>query len=206
MEGRDLTSKRSSVYSYEIDGKLYINLTNKCTNACEFCVRNKDTYEGYELWLEKEPTFDEVVASIDDLGRYSEVVFCGYGEPTERVELMTELGKYFRAFGKRTRLNTNGHGNRINKRSIANELKGAIDVVSVSLNQTDSEKYDAICHCLYGKEGFDELIKFTRECVEEGIETVMSVVKVDGVDVEKAAEIAKNCGAKLKVREYIDVK
>ncbi len=202
----ELSIVKNKVYSYEIDGKLYINLTNKCTNACEFCVRNKDSYEGYYLWLEKEPDFDEVVSSIKDIEKYSEIVFCGYGEPTERVDVLIKLGKYFKSLDKKTRLNTNGHGDRINGRALAKELVGAIDVVSVSLNQTDEEKYDAICHCIYGKEGFDEMLKFTESCVKEGLETYMSVVKVDGVDVEKAAEIAKKCGAKLKVREYIDVK
>lgn len=197
--------KKSNVYSYEIDGKLYINLTNRCTNACEFCVRKDDSYEGYYLWLEKEPTAQEVISSIDDLSKYSEVVFCGYGEPTERIETLVELGKYFKSNGKKTRLNTNGHGNKINDRNVAKELVGAIDVVSISLNQTTREKYNALCHCIYGEEGFDDMLSFAKDCVKEGLDTYMSVVKVDGVDVEEAAKIAKDCGAKLKVREYIEV-
>lgn len=196
---------KNKIYSYEIDGKLYINLTNKCTNACEFCVRNKDSYEGYYLWLEKEPSFDEVVSSIKDIEKYSEIVFCGYGEPTERLDTLIELGRYFKSLGKTTRLNTNGHGSKINERDISRELVGAIDIVSVSLNQTDREKYEAICHCIYKEEGFDEMLDFAKQCVKAGLDTYMSVVRVDGVDVEKAEVIAKNCGAKLKVREYIDV-
>lgn len=198
--------ERKNVYSYEIDGKLYINLTNRCTNACDFCVRNRETYEGYSLWLEKEPTFDEVIASIDDLEKYPEVIFCGYGEPTERIDLVISLGKYFRSQGKKTRLNTNGHGNRINGRDISRELLPAIDVVSISLNQSDKKKYQEICHSIYGEEGFDEMLDFAKKCVTAGLKTRLSVVKVDGVDIEKCREIARECGAELKVREYIDVK
>ncbi|MBR6692458.1 MAG: TatD family nuclease-associated radical SAM protein [Clostridia bacterium] len=122
---------KNNVYSYEIDGKLYINLTNKCSNSCEFCVRQKDTYEGYFLWLDNEPSVLDVINSVQDLDKYAEVVFCGYGEPTYRIAEVVELGKYFKSKGKITRLNTNGHGSKINGRDISSELIGAIDVVSI---------------------------------------------------------------------------
>ncbi|MBR2397884.1 MAG: TatD family nuclease-associated radical SAM protein [Clostridia bacterium] len=135
---------KNNVYSYEIDGKLYINLTNKCTNACSFCVRQKDTYEGYFLWLDNEPSVLDVINSVQDLDKYAEVVFCGYGEPTFKIAEVVELAKYFKSKGKITRLNTNGHGSKINGRDISSDLIGAIDVVSISLNQSDAKKYQQI--------------------------------------------------------------
>ena len=198
--------KKNNVYSYEIDGKLYINLTNKCSNACEFCVRQKDAYEGYFLWLDSEPSVLDVINSVQDLDKYEEVVFCGYGEPTYRIAEVVELAKYFKSKGKKTRLNTNGHGSKSNGRDITSELIGAIDVVSISLNQSDEVKYQQICHSIYKEEGFAILLDFAKACVEKGLKTYLSIVAVDGVDVEKCREVAKITGAVLKVREYIDVK
>ncbi len=192
--------------TYEIDGNLYVNLTNKCTNRCVFCVRNKDTYEGYPLWLEKEPDAEAVIQSIPkELSEYKEVVFCGYGEPTFRIDTLVELGKYFKSKGKTTRLNTNGHGNAINKKNIAPMLVGAIDIVSISLNQSDREKYEKICKCCYKEEGFDILLDFARSCVAENLYTQLSIVAVDGVDVNACQQVADSVNAKLKVREYIDI-
>ena len=197
---------KNNVYSYEIDGKLYINLTNKCSNSCEFCVRQKDAYEGYFLWLDNEPSVLDVINSVQDLDKYAEVVFCGYGEPTFKIDEVVELGKYFKSKGKITRLNTNGHGSKINGRDISSDLIGAIDVVSISLNQSDAKKYQQICHSIYKEEGFEILLDFAKACVNRGIKTYLSIVAVEGVDVEKCCEVAAKTGAVLKVREYIDVK
>lgn len=197
--------ERKDIYSYDIDGKLYINLTNKCSNNCDFCVRHSESYEGYYLWLKKEPTVKEVILSLPNLDNYKEIIFCGYGEPTYRVEKIVTLGKYFKSLGKSTRLNTNGHGNKINGRNITKDLVGVIDVVSISLNQSNSHKYEKICHSIYGESAFDIMIDFAKNCVKEGISTVLSIVKVDDVNIDECEKIAKSVGATLKVREYIEV-
>ena len=195
----------SENFVYRYGDNLYVNLTNKCSNACDFCIRNNGDGIGDSgnLWLSREPNAQEVIELIKSFDGYNEVVFCGYGEPTYKVDEMVEVGKFVRAQGKVTRLNTNGHGNFINGRNIVPELKEAIDIISVSLNSHTPKTYDQICHSIYGEEAFSAMLDFTHKCVQAGIETIMSVVAVDGVDVEKCRAIAEQTGAKLKVREYI---
>lgn len=195
----------SENFVYRYGDNLYVNLTNKCSNSCDFCIRNNGDGIGDSgnLWLSREPNAQEVIELIKSFEGYNEVVFCGYGEPTYKVDEMVEVGKFVRAQGKVTRLNTNGHGNFINGRNIVPELKEAIDIISVSLNSHTPKTYDQICHSIYGEEAFSAMLDFTHKCVQAGIETIMSVVAVDGVDVEKCRAIAEQTGAKLKVREYI---
>lgn len=201
-------------YVYEIGGNLYANLTNRCSNACTFCVRNYDTdrkkphgYEGYDLWLDKEPSAEEVIAALDkyNLAKYKELVFCGYGEPTYRFDVLEEVAAYAHKKGLRTRINTNGQGNAIQGKDISERLCEAIDVIGISLNEVTPEKYDAICRSIFGKKAFDIMLDFARLCVSHGGNVIFSVVDCIGKDdIEKAEEIAKSVGAKLRVREMID--
>ncbi len=201
-------------YVYEIGGKLYANLTNRCSNACTFCVRNYDVdrrkphgYEGYDLWLDKEPSAGEVIDALCgyDLANYKELVFCGYGEPTYRFDVLEEVAAFAHSKGLRTRINTNGQANAILGVDVSERMCRAIDVIGISLNQVTPEKYDAICHSIFGKKAFDIMLDFARACVSHGGNVVFSVVDCIGKDdVEKAEEIAKSVGAKLRVREMID--
>lgn len=189
---------------YELDGKLYINLTNRCSNDCSFCVRNgKDSYFGNKLWLSKEPTAGEVLAAIPERD-FDEVVFCGFGEPTFRFKELYEIGKELKKRGYLVRLDTNGQGNLINGRDITEELKEAVDKVNVSLNECNAEKYFDVCRPLFGEDAYSELINFAKECKERGIYVTFSVVDIIGEkDVEKCREIADKAGIPLRVREYI---
>lgn len=132
--------------SYRIRNSLYLNLTQRCTNTCVFCTRlSRPVVQGYDLKLEREPSADELWNSIDDVKKYDEIVFCGFGEPTLRLDVVKDVAKRIKAAGGTVRLNTNGHGNVINKRNILPELVGLVDSISVSLNADSSEKYDEIC-------------------------------------------------------------
>ena len=192
-------------FVYRYGDNLYINLTNKCSNSCDFCVRNNGDGIGNSgnLWLSREPSAEEVCALIEKQGNYDEIVFCGYGEPTYKVDEIVAISKFVHAKGKKTRLNTNGQGNLINGKDIVPMLANAIDIISISLNSDNACGYDAVCHSIYGEDAFDEMISFTKKCVSAGIKTVMSVVAVDGIDIEKCREVALSVGATLKVREYI---
>lgn len=201
-------------YVYEIDGKLYVNLTNKCSNACDFCVRNYDKdrknlhgYEGYDLWLDKEPSAQEVIDALNqyDLTKYTELVFCGYGEPTYRFDVLEEVAEYAHKKDMRTRINTNGQGNAILGKDITARMCACIDTIGISLNQVTARKYDEVCHSIYGEKAFDIMLDFAKKCIEKGGNVVFSVVDCIGKeDVAKAAEIAEQTGAKLKVREMIN--
>ena len=195
----------SENFVYRYGDNLYVNLTNKCCNDCTFCIRNNGDGIGDsgDLWLSREPSSDEVIEAIKRHGEYAELVFCGYGEPTYKTKEMIDAARFAHSLGKTTRLNTNGLGNRINGRDIVPELKGVIDIVSVSLNSDNADGYDAVCRSVYGRDAFFAMLGFTEKCVAAGIDTVMSVVAVGGVDVDKCMELARKTGARLKVREYI---
>ena len=193
-------------FTYEIGGNLYINLTSKCTNACTFCVRNeKADYFGHKLWLSREPSAEEVLARIPaDIARYKEYVFCGFGEPTLRLETMLEVAAALKARGAVTRLNTNGQANIFWKRDVSGELAGRIDKINVSLNEATAKDYAALCRPAFGEAAFEGLQDFARRCAAQGIETWFSVVDIIGEEkIAACREIAKRCGVSLKVRPYI---
>lgn len=194
-----------NTYTYELDGNLYVNLTNKCTNDCAFCVRNeKASYYGYKLWLDKEPTAEEVVAQIPDVKKYREIVFCGFGEPTIRLAELLRVADYVKSRGGVTRLNTNGQGNLIHKRDITAELAGKVDKINVSLNEADEDSYETLCKPAFGKAAFGALQDFARGCKKNGIDVWFSVVDcIGGQKIAKCRKIAESCGVPLRVREMI---
>ena len=200
---------RKDTYVYTLDGNLYINLTNKCSNGCDFCVRNERTsYYGNYLWLKKgDPTVEKVIAQANgfgDLKRFKEVVFCGFGEPTYKVAEMVALCDFFHERGLKTRLNTNGQGNLINKRDIVPELKGKIDFVNISLNASCAEKYQKICRSQFGENGFQGLIDFARQCRVNGVACRFSIVDCIGEEeVEACKRLAASVNVPLYVRDYI---
>ena len=191
-------------YVYRIGDNLYVNLTNRCSNRCTFCVRNgKETFEGYSLWLENEPSAAQVEEALGgcDCG---EVVFCGFGEPTYRLDVMLEICGYVHAHGKKTRLNTNGQGSIINGRDIAPLLKGNIDAVNISLNASEARLYDKLCRPLYPDTAFDSILFFARACRENGIACWFSVVDCIGEEeIAACRAVAERVGIPLRVRPTI---
>lgn len=195
-------------YVYILDGTAYVNLTNRCQNACSFCIRNTgDGVAGVDLRLNRDATADDVFCCYEALkNRHTsgEVVFCGFGEPTEALGVLVECAKRFKAMGLKTRLNTNGLGSLSAGRDITPELKDCIDVVSVSLNQSDAISYAEVTRSRYGIKAFDAVTDFARACVKAGMKTILSVVDVIGAEsVEKCRAIAAEIGAPLRVREYV---
>lgn len=195
-------------YVYEFDNNLYLNLTNRCPNNCEFCIRNfKDGVNGSELWLLKEPTFDELVDDISmyDLKKYDEIVFCGFGEPMCALSLISQIGPYLKRKGCKLRINTNGLGNLINKRDdTAKLIAPYIDFVSISLNASTADVYQEICRSKYGEEAFYEMLKFAKDCVDSGIDTTMSVVDFIGEEeIAACRKLVEPTGAHFRVRTTI---
>ena len=207
--GNKQDENRKDTYVYMLDGNLYINLTNKCSNACDFCVRNeRSSYYGNYLWIRHgDPTAEKVIAAANvfgDLSRFKEVVFCGFGEPTYKVAEILTLCDFFHSKGLKTRLNTNGQGNLINKRDITPELKDKIDFVNISLNASCVEKYQPICRSQYGEAGFAGLIDFAKSCRKNGIACRFSIVDCIGEDeVEACKRLADSVRIPLYVRKYI---
>ena len=197
--------------TYEVDTGLYINVTNRCTNRCEFCIRNNGdgAYGSDSLWLEREPTVDEVLRDVfsRDLTKYSELVFCGYGEPTMRLNDIREIALCIknRYPSIKIRVNTNGHSDLIAGTDTAPLYKDAFDSVSISLNTPDAAKYVEICHPVYQKTAFEALLTFAKNVNKYVQKTYLSVVRqtLSEEELEKCYKIADDLGITLKVRDYI---
>ena len=194
---------------YTLEGGTYFNITNKCPCSCSFCIRKKGDAVGSakRLWFDGEPTFDEIRAAIDsyDFSDVEGAVFCGYGEPTNALENLLKTAKYIKTVKPsiKLRLNTNGLSDLINGRPTAKEICECIDIISVSLNDPDSEQYDKITKNIFPGKAFDAMLKFTRECVEQGNEVHMTVVDVISPEnIEKSRKICEELGAKFIVRSY----
>lgn len=202
--------KKSTTFVYRIDGGLYVNLTNKCTNRCEFCIRNNadGAYGSESLWLEREPTANEVITAIfNEKDSFSELVFCGYGEPTFRLSVLLEIAREVKRTRPETkiRVNTNGHSSLILGYDTAPEFEGVIDTVSISLNAPTAEKYISVCHPKYGREAFDGMLLFAKNVKKYVQNTCFSVVKefISENELAECRRIAQECGVTLRVRDYI---
>ncbi len=194
--------------TYIYDNKIYINLTNQCSNNCNFCIRNNnDGVCDYYLWLERNPTAEEVIADLKQYNKaaYREYVFCGFGEPLYALDTLVKVAAYLKSEGIKTRLNTNGQADLICGAGTAEKLKGLIDTISISLNSCNAKKYNELCHCIFDEDGYNAMLRFAKECVDLKIRTVMTVVDTIGAeDVAACEKIAKDIGAEYRVRHYIE--
>ncbi len=197
--------------TYQIKSSVYVNLTNRCPCACTFCLRNNGDGVGGSgsLWLEREPTLEEVKASLDswDYARFREVVFCGYGEPTERLDVLLAAAEHLKRRDPelRIRVNTNGLCDLINGRSTAPLFKGKVDCLSISLNSDDATQYESMCRPKFGAAAYPALLKFAGEAVAFVPEVVLTVVGEPVTSLEGQARcraIAERLGARLRVRQY----
>ncbi len=195
--------------TYPAGKALYVNMTNRCPCACTFCLRqNKDhVFDSDSLWLDREPTVAEVCDSIDawDLTKFEELVFCGYGEPTERLFELLEVAAHVKEHSTlKLRINTNGLADLIWGESTAPSLKGLIDTVSISLNATNPEDYLAVVRPKFGIGSFDAMLRFTKDCTEYVPNVIMTVVDVvtSPEDQARCRDICASVGATFRVRPY----
>ncbi len=198
--------KEKGKIAYPIRYSIYLNKTNRCTSECVFCVKNfRDYVKGHYLRLEDEPSADEIISAIGDVKKYKEVVFCGYGEPTLRLDIIKDVSKWVKSKGVNVRIDTNGHGNLIHKRSIASELKGLVDSISISLNAENAEKYEQLCKPAYGVKTFDEVKKFIIECTKNIPDVSVTALDMKSIDIEKCRQIASELGVGFRLRKYDEV-
>ena len=197
--------------AYWLDGSLYLNITNKCSNDCWFCFRNfKQGVGGFNLKLEREPTTAEVKAELEaalPLKRWSEVVFCGFGEPTARLDALLEVARWLRErCGGLVpiRVDTNGHGYVLNKgRDVAEELRDAgVSSVSVSLNGHDEASYAENCRPEFSG-GFAAVVDFAKKAKKAGLNVEFSAVRMPEVNMDKVKAVAESLDVPLRIRDYI---
>ena len=195
---------------YEVGDGLYVNITNRCQNNCDFCIRkNGDgAYESESLWLDREPTVDEVLAAIREKGpdNYREIVFCGYGEPTARFsDLITICHALKEMTRTPLRLNTNGQLLLSVGAGAVAEMEGCFDTVSISLNEATPALYDAICHSEYGEAAFGAILDFASRVKAVVPHVAFSVVDefLSAVSLEGCRALAASLDIPLRVRAYI---
>ena len=195
--------------TYEYGKNLYVNLTNRCPNRCEFCLRTHSAGSIYaeDLWLEREPSKEEILEDIKkrDLNQYQQLVFCGYGEPTCRLQDLLWLCDQVKKFSSiDIRINTNGLSDLINGKHSAAQLDDRVDVVSISLNAPNAEKYEDVCHSEYGLEAFPAILKFAAEAGLYVPKVYMTVVDtMPQADIDECRRICEGLGAIFRVRKYI---
>ena len=195
---------RMDTICYEAYKNLYINLTNRCSADCTFCIRNfADGVHGYNLKLSKEPSAWEVIEALEktDLSKYKEIVFTGLGEPTLRFEVVLAVTRWLKSRNTRVRLDTNGQVALINPRKdVIMELKNAgMDSISVSLNAESEEKYNKLCRPIY-KNAYRAVLDFIKDARKAGIETRVTVVNVPEIDLEKCKKLAEELDVEFHVR------
>ncbi len=191
-------------YVYKIGNKLYINLTNRCSNNCDFCIRDgREGMNGTALWIEKEPSANDVIAVLpQDLLSYEEVVFCGFGEPTYNLEALVEVGKFLHEKGVTTRINTNGQANLIQGRDVSAEVCSACDYINVSLNECNAQKYQTHCNSVFGEDAYAALLDFARLCLSHGAKVNFSIVdSIERRDIDECIELSKKLGIPLRIRQ-----
>ena len=207
-----MDKKYTLVYSINNEpnpSTVYVNLTNACTNSCVFCLREqKDDVCGAEMWHDGNYTLDDIIAQFKEyIPTPQNVVFCGYGEPFLKKDMMKAFALYLRKNYPeiKIRVNTNGHANAIYKTNIAEEFKGLLDEASISLNSDNAEQYKEICQPKI-ENAYEAVKDFLKSCKEAGIKTYASIVTgfdEREINVENCEKIAKELGAEFKNREFI---
>ena len=197
---------RSPTISYTLGDRLYLNITDRCTLACRFCPKHNGSHQVHEfdLTLDHRPSEAEIIAAIDEPARYSEVVFCGFGEPTLRLKVLLAVARHIKAHGGRVRINTDGLANLVNKRNVLPELADCVDALSVSLNAQNEAVYDRHCDpALRGS--FDAMLDFLRQAPHFIADvTATAIDGLDGVDIEACRLLAERHGVKFR-RRTLDV-
>lgn len=194
---------------YEVHNNLYVNLTNKCPCACTFCLRQtRDHMENSgSLWLREEPTLEQIIDDFNNfnMNNYEEVVFCGFGEPTERMNIILQVARFIKdKYNKKTRINTNGLGNLINERDITPELEGLIDTVSISLNTPNKERYYELTRSRFGIDSFDAMLDFAKRASKFVPDVVLTTVEttITKEEEKECQVICDKLGVRYRIRPW----
>ena len=210
-KGNFISLKNITIDEMEARGikkNIYVNLTNRCPCACTFCLRTtKKMAETNSLWLQKEPTIEEVIAEFEsiDISLYDEIIFCGFGEPTERLDAIIEISKYIKKRNSNmpTRINTNGLGDLSNKKEIAPLLKDLIDTVSISLNAPTAEEFYEITKNKFGIESYEAMKQFAVSCKSYIPNVVFTVVDcISKEDIKASQKVCDDLGITLRIRPF----
>jgi TatD DNase family protein len=197
----------SATITYVYHKNLYVNLTNRCASACSFCIKQKWDwkYRGKDLRLAHEPTATEVIKSIGNPKKYPEIVFCGYGEPTLRIDVLKEVAAWVKSKGGKVRVNTTGLANLFHERNIVPGLKGLVDAISISLNAGNAKDYVKIQRPQFGARSYRGVLAFIRQAKKYIPEVTITCIPLPDLDISKCPQIAKKLGVEYRERPYLNV-
>lgn len=192
---------------YQIGHSLYLNITNRCTNKCTFCVRFKtDSIQGYNLALTAEPSVKEILEAIGNPSRFREIVFCGYGEPLLRLPEVITVSKVLKEQNVPVRINTNGHGNLIHQRDIVPEIAPYVSTISISLNAENEDVYNQICQPAFGPGTYQKTKEFILTCKPYISNIIVTAVALPQVNIKAVQQVVeKELGVRFKLRHYDDI-
>jgi TatD DNase family protein len=204
-----------STIAYPLKNAVYLNITNRCNNRCDFCIKflAKKFHGQYELWLDREPTVEEIISSVDSviashdlnldeaISKIDEIVFCGYGESLIRLDVVKEVNKILKSKGVKIRIDTDGLVNWHHKKNILPELQNLVDVINVSLNAQDALTYNKLCNPPF-ENAYDEVLNFIKEAKKYIPKVIASVVDLPEIDIEKCRKIVDDLGVEFLVRKY----
>ena len=192
--------------AYELHGNCYLNITYHCTLRCAFCPKFNGTWEvqNYDLRLPAEPTVEQVLQAIGKPERYREIVFCGLGEPTRRLDVLLAVARTMKDAGKPVRVNTDGLANLVHGRDVVPELAEVVDTVSISMNAQDASVYER--HTRPTLEGaFPAMLDFAARARDAGIDVSLTAIDgLEGVDMDACRAIAEELGVGFR-RRVLDV-
>lgn len=203
--------EKSMTILYKVHNNIYVNLTNKCPCACTFCLRQtRDKMEDSDvLWLEHEPSVDEVKEAFGkiNLDEYNQVVFCGFGEPTERLDVLLEVAGWLKEnYNKKIRVNTNGLSDLIYGKDTAPMFEGKADIISISLNTPSRERYYELTRSKFGIESFDKMLEFAKNVKHYVKEVVLTTVEttLTKEEEEQCRKICESLGVTYRIRPWED--
>lgn len=203
--------EKSMTILYKVHDNIYVNLTNKCPCACTFCLRQtRDKMEDSDvLWLEHEPSVEEVKEAFGkiNLDDYNEVVFCGFGEPTERLDVLLEVAGWLKEnFDKKIRVNTNGLSDLIYEKNTAPMFEGKVDIISISLNTPSKDRYYELTRSKFGIESFDKMLDFAKNVRQYVKEVVLTTVEttLTKEEEEQCRKICESLGVTYRIRPFED--
>lgn len=210
-------NKSMTIIYPEYNG-LYINLTNRCPCACTFCIRQKSNGAEFDnvdsLWLEREPSAREVIdavkaeSKLERFKDYREFVFCGYGEPTEALDVLLEVADFLKAnYPLPVRINTNGLADLINNKHVAPLLAGRIDALSISLNSSNPEIYEKTVRPIFKEKAFPAMLAFAEEAKNYVPKVILSTVAttITKEDEEECTRLCERLGVTHRIRKFIAV-
>lgn len=197
---------QASQLVYDIGDNRYINIGKTCTLRCTFCPKQHGSWQVHEfnLKLARMPTSAQLIEALGDISRVNEVVFCGFSEPTLRLNVLLQVARWAKLQGGYVRVNTDGLGNLVHGRNILPELAECVDAVSISLNAQDERHYEQHCQPqLPGSyQSLREFITLAPRYINSV--TVTAIDGLAGVDIAACETIAHQAGAAFR-RRMLDV-